>query len=496
MSNSQLLLDARKYEEMCAEKIREIDRPAFHVTPWVGWLNDPNGFSVYKGEYHLFYQYYPYDVNWGPMHWGHVKSKDFLKWDRLPAAIGPDMDYDVGGCFSGSAVELSDGRHLLMYTGVKGIDGTPGCQQVQCIAYGDGVDYEKYEANPVLTVKNLPEGNSARDFRDPKIWYDKEEDIYYAVVGNRTSDDSGAILLFSSKDTMNWEYVTTLDRCNNEYGKMWECPDFFKLDGKFFILTSPQEMRAKGMEFHNGNDVICIVGDYDKENHKFTREAVLPVDLGLDFYAPQTVETEDGRRVMVAWMQTWETTRFHPTDFQWNCQMTIPRELTQKDGKLIQNPVRELENYRKNGVLHGGLKIEEKVVIPDVSGRTVDMIVDVRPSLTGDLYEEFKINIAENEEYSTSIIYHPYKKTVRIDRRNSGYRANVVHTRKAPVRDQDGKIKFRIVLDRFSVEIFINDGEQVMSAGLYTPLEADGISFEAKGDVWMEIEKYDIVIED
>lgn len=492
--NSQLLLEAREYEKIYSEQIQPSERPVFHITPWVGWLNDPNGFSTYKGEYHLFYQYYPYDVNWGPMHWGHVKSKDFIKWERLPVAIGPDMDYDVTGCFSGSAIELPDGRQLLMYTGVKGIDNTPSCRQTQCLAFGDGIDYEKYEGNPVLTVKNLPEGNSPRDFRDPKIWYDKKDERYYAVVGNRTADDSGAILMFESKDVLNWEYVTTLDSCKNEYGKMWECPDFFEINGKAFILTSPQEMRAKGLEFHNGNDVICLVGSYERETHAFTRENVIPVDFGLDFYAPQTLETEDGRRIMIGWMQAWETTRFHPHQYQWMGQLTFPRELSEKEGKLIQNPVREIANYRENGVLCEGLKIVEKTEIPGVSGRVVDMTVEVHPSLIEDLYEEFKINIAENEEYSTSIIYHPHKNLVEFNRENSGYRLNVVHTRKAPVRDQDGKIKFRIILDRFSAEVFINDGEQVMSACFYTPLEAEGISFEAKGETWIDVEKYDIVI--
>ena len=85
--------------------IPDKERPAFHITPTIGWMNDPNGFSVYKGEYHLFYQYHPYSCEWGPMHWGHVKTKDFIRWERLPAALAPDQEkYDTNGCFSGGAV--------------------------------------------------------------------------------------------------------------------------------------------------------------------------------------------------------------------------------------------------------------------------------------------------------------------------------------------------------------------------------------------------------
>ena len=90
------------------------NRPVFHLTPRVGWLNDPNGFSFYDGLYHLFYQYNPYRPFWGPMHWGHVISRDLLHWTYQPTYFAPDQPYDNGnGCFSGSAQTLDDGRQIL-----------------------------------------------------------------------------------------------------------------------------------------------------------------------------------------------------------------------------------------------------------------------------------------------------------------------------------------------------------------------------------------------
>ena len=109
---SELLQKARDFEAQYGPHIPNSERPAFHATPTIGWMNDPNGFSVYKGEYHLFYQYHPYSVEWGPMHWGHLKSKDLIRWERLPAALAPDEEYDASGCFSGGAVELEAGRQL------------------------------------------------------------------------------------------------------------------------------------------------------------------------------------------------------------------------------------------------------------------------------------------------------------------------------------------------------------------------------------------------
>ena len=192
--NSEKLIKARKYESDFARFITAEERPAFHLTPPIGWMNDPNGFCIYKGRYHLFFQYNPYSTKWGPMHWGHAVSDDLIRWEYLPCALAPDTEYDSGGCFSGSAAELPDGRLLLLYTGVRSEseeDGTVKDIQTQCIAVGDGTDFEKIPQNPVLTEADLPKGGSRYDFRDPKIW--RENDGGYAcVVGNRTDDTSGS----------------------------------------------------------------------------------------------------------------------------------------------------------------------------------------------------------------------------------------------------------------------------------------------------------------
>lgn len=491
---SSKLKKARNYEKKYGAFIRPEDRPAFHLSPQIGWMNDPNGFSVYQGRYHLFYQYHPYSTQWGPMHWGHAVSRDLMHWEYLPAAIAPDQDYDAAGCFSGSAVELDDGRQLLMYTGVRQIrreDGKKEAFQTQCLAVGDGENYEKWAANPVLGTLEIPEGFSRNDFRDPKL-YRREDGGFACVVGVRTEDESGAILLYESEDGFTWHFSAVLDRSYNEFGKMWECPDFFALDGEQVLLTSPQDMSQVGLEFHNGNGTLCLVGSSDPDTRRFERRRVQAIDYGIDFYAPQTLLTEDGRRVMIAWMQNWDTCAPYSTDAAWFGQMTLPRELHLRNGRLIQNPVRELEALHGRRVSYENIPVRAETVLKGVYGRVLDMTVTVRPQ-TAEGYEIFRLKFAKGSQHYSSLSYRPESSTVRISRAHSGYARDFVHERKCFVADRGGEIKLRIVLDRFSAEVFVNDGEQAMSMTLYTPLTADGISFEAQGKVLIDVEKFDIL---
>ena len=496
---SEKLQKARDFEAQY-QKYADEERPLFHVTGGIGWINDPNGFSVYKGEYHLFFQYHPYDTVWGPMHWGHVKTKDFIKWERLPVALAPDAEADRNGCFSGSALELPDGRQLLMYTGVYHVRRTDGIReefQHQCLAIGDGIDYEKYEDNPVLDASDIPDDASPLDFRDPKIWYDEEENMYYVVVGNRAADGSGSILLFESSDAFHWNFVSVLDACYNDYGRMWECPDFFPLDGKQVLITSPQEMKPVGLEFHAGYGTVALLGSYDKESRRFTRKHVQAIDYGIDFYAPQTLLAPDGRRIMIAWMQNWTTTGCKKQNCRIMGSMTLPRELTIKNNRLIQNPVRELANYHGRKVFYENVLINKEVNLNGIRGRHIDMTVDIRPVDDRSLYSWFKLNLAKDGEHCAVIRYKPNCNTVRIDRTRCGSSFDIVHVRDFLVRPSGGKIRLRVVMDGNSVEIFVNDGEQAATFLLYLDdLRADCISFETEGgSVFMDIEKYDIVID-
>ncbi|MDE7030297.1 MAG: glycoside hydrolase family 32 protein [Lachnospiraceae bacterium] len=492
---SQTLREARKYEETVEKNIAGEERPDFHLCARTGWMNDPNGFSYYNGMYHMFYQYYPYESKWGPMHWGHAVSRDLLHWEYLPAALAPDEAYDRDGCFSGSAVALPDGRQLLMYTSVvKERQENEALRdiQTQSVAVGDGIDYEKYAKNPVLDGNDLPEGASRFDFRDPKIWQNADG-TYSCIVGNCLMDGDGRILLFTSSDGFQWQFRSILVSNNHRFGRMWECPDFFFLDGKWVLLTSPQDMLPQGFEYHNGNGTLCLIGAFDEAAGTFQEERDQAIDYGIDFYAPQTVLTPDGRRVMIGWMQNWDTCSLRAPDAPWMGQMSLPRELSIKDGRLYQTPVRELEALRCNRTVHEKVPVSGTVRLNGIKGRRVDMELTLRAGDPQALYQKFAVRFAQNDQYQTSLSFRPRESILKVDRKFSGSRRAIIHQRRCLVDSADGSLKLRIILDRFSVEVFVNDGAHVLTATMYTEQSADGISFFADGAVEMDVVKYDLM---
>ena len=512
---SSIIKRAREFEEVNENLVSDEARPAFHLSPRIGWLNDPNGFSFYGGQYHLFYQYHPFSEYWGPMYWGHAVSSDMISWEYLPAALAPDEAYDSEGCFSGSAVTMPDGRHLLMYTGCSddGLDPLERgrWRQLQCIAVlsAETGEYVKYKGNPVITEADLPAGGDAYEFRDPYIWL-AADGTYRAVIANGTTGDitpegtysseSGAqVCLYRSEDGFNWTFDKVLFRDERHIGVMWECPNFFPLGGKHVLIASPMDMQAEEEEavgsirFPKGNNVCYILGDYTEgefipdadENGKFI---YAPVDGGLDFYAPQVMEAPDGRRIMIGWMQDPKTANHHDESMKIFGQMTIPRELSLRDGILYQWPVAELEAYRKDRVNLSHTAIPDTwTQLPGIHGRSADLLAEIEEA-----DRPVGIRFAADEEHFSQITFDPVKSVVTIDRSASGQSGEMTARRTIRVRNRAGNISLRILIDRRSAEVFINGGEQAASLTYYTDIKAQDIAFKAEGRALIELTKYTI----
>jgi len=490
---NEKLKAAREYEALRILTTDPSVRPLYHLTGASGWINDPNGFSVYKDEIHLFYQENPYSNSVGPIYWGHAKTKDFVRWERLPAALAPDREYDRNGCFSGGACELPDGRHMILYTGhAEDPDFPEGCRETQCAAFGDGRDYQKTDLNPVIGSSLIPVGGSKRDFRDPKLTL--EGDKLRALVVNKDGSGSGAVLMYESADGLSWAYRGTLFRNLSRYGKMWECPDMFPLDGKDVLIASVQEMKDNVPGFREGFETLGIIGTYDDRAVLFHEESVNTLDYGPDFYAPTTVPLKDGRRIMTAWMQDWATSEDKAEGLDFCGQMILPRELSIEQGRLYQRPVREIEAYRGKSVICNGFAPQGKANLAGLSGRCLDLTASLKTAGAKQDAEHFVIHVAENDCHGTVIDAALSTGTLTVSLKNSGNPKSMTGVFRIPVRIHAGQLKLRLLLDRYSMELFINDGEQTATFLIYTPQEADGISFEADPGVTADLEGYQLIV--
>ena len=299
-----------------------------------------NGLIFYKGKYHFFFQWNPYSGFWDFMHWGHAVSEDLLHWEYLPLALAPSEEYDdyrKGGCFSGSAI-VHEGKLFLMYTGVT--NRGSGNIQTQCIAYSeDGIHFEKYEGNPVILP---PEGVDGQHFRDPKIW--KHKDSYYMVCGASCNNRAQA-LLYRTEDMLHWTYVNVLAESRGEWGYMWECPDFYPLEDKYVLMCSPMGAGDR--------KAVYFVGDFDYDTGRFDWDLSGEIDWGMDFYAPQSFEAPDGRRLIAAWANEWECMPFWkdwgPTYREgWCGFFNLLREVRMLPDHTLQFvPVKELQKLRE-----------------------------------------------------------------------------------------------------------------------------------------------------
>ena len=197
---------------------------------------------------------------------------------------------------------------------------------------------------------------------------------------------------------------------------------------------------------------------------------------------------------MIAWMQNWDTLAYRRNESKWFAQMSLPREVSVKNGRLYQVPVRELDSMRANKVEYRDVVIKDtRITLDQIEGRTVDLELVIRPVDKDKLYKKFELCFAENEKYHSTLRFRPDESVLKIDRSFSGSERAVVHQRECLVNGDCNELKLRVILDRFSAEIFINDGEQVMSAVILTEQAAKGISFFVDGAAKIDVVKYDLV---
>lgn len=340
------LKNACKALERSADREKQW-RPVFHLAPMTGWLNDPNGLCQVGTTHHIFFQYSPFDVKPGLNYWGHYSTEDFVTYQYHEPGLCSDEKFDCHGVYSGSALEQEE-KLYVFYTGnVLQRDDpdydyiTAGREHNTIRAEStDGIHFEKKTV--LLYNRDYPEDVTCH-VRDPKVW--KDGDSYTMVLGARRKDDVGEILVYRSDDLAQWELANRVTS-DIPFGFMWECPDCFTLDGVQFLSFSPQGVEAQDWKYHNiyQSGYCRLDGDLYGTNRL---GAFQEFDHGFDFYAPQTYQDKQGRRILIGWMGMPDCDYGYPErEYGWTNMLTIPRVLHQRDGKLLQEPLPELRKLR------------------------------------------------------------------------------------------------------------------------------------------------------
>lgn len=478
-SSSQALIQQAK------EKINEMKllvandpyRLDYHIMPPVGLLNDPNGFVYFNGYYHLFYQWNPFATTHGAKFWGHVFSKDLVHWHQAEIALAPDQWYDKNGCYSGSAI-VNKEKLYLFYTGnVKNEQGER--ESYQCLAISeDGIHFEKQ--GPIIHVPNGYTGH----FRDPKVF--RKDNTWYMVLGAQTMEKKGQVVLYTSPDLREWNFQGPIAGSDvgelYDFGYMWECPDLFQLNGADLLLVCPQGLSPQGMLYQNIFQSGYFAGEVDWKQHTFSHGDFVEMDRGFDFYAAQTTEAPDGRRLLVGWMgNAEEIGSIQPTENNgWIHCLTLPRVLEWKSGRLIQKPVKELEKLRQEEVRHVAVVVtEDELLLPKVHGSVFEVKVDVHAFQA----KEFSIHFGES-----SFHYNIEKKIATFTRLKFSGEGKEI--RQCTLEELES---IRIFKDTSSVEIFLNDGEEVFTSRVFHDLNREEIYFHAEeGQVKLDVTKWNL----
>jgi beta-fructofuranosidase len=464
----------RTYESMTIEEQTKLElsvsaspwRQRYHIQPKYGLLNDPNGFVWYNGRYYLFYQWFPFGAVHGMKHWFQTESFDLVNWGNKGVAIKPEYSFESHGIYSGSGLVHKDILYLF-YTANKR-DEQWNRHASQCFVTMDEKGNITKQDTPI--IKSQPEGYTEH-FRDPKVW--KEKDKFYMVVGAQREDLTGCVLLYQSNDLKKWSWVGELKTNERNFGFMWECPDYFELQNHGILLFSPQGLDSKGDSFQNIYQSGAFVGKpLDTSTGYFDHGVFQELDVGFDFYAPQTTLSPDGRRLLVGWMGLPDIE--YPTDVEgWAHCLTIPREISIKNNILYQRPVRELKEKRQNEK-KAAMELSDSVEnLGTLSGDSFEMICEIEAESA----QKAGLKLRVGEEEETLLYLDRVTQKVVLDRTNTGAMfAQKYGTIRQRHYTKD-KVRFHIFMDISSIEVFVNDGEMVFTSRLFPKKESQGIQF-------------------
>lgn len=416
-------------------------RPTYHLAAPTGLLNDPNGL-IFDGEhYHIFYQWFPYDAMHGMKHWKHYITRDFRTFHEGDMLI-PDERFESHGCYSGGAILWQD-NIVAFYTGNvrRASDNQRVPHQNMAIFDKSGKLLEK------RCIISEPPAGYTEHVRDPKPFITPEGKIRF-VVGAQRNDLTGTALLYEMDDLNSTPRLLSelaVEAFDNQNVFMWECPDLFQLGGKAVFVWSPQGKNREAYQYQNNFHAVYALGKL--VGSSLQTDQIDELDYGFDFYAPQTIENSD--RILVGWVGLPDLQ--YPTDrYKWHSMLTLPRKLSLQNGKIYQQPLVEMGERET-------LHLAGEQPIADLDTCYLQISVENRPLV---------LDFFRNSQGQTLRLRYD-DGVLSLDRtatEQTEIMAKFGSVRQCKLARLD---KLELFFDRSVVEIFINDGEKVLTSRFF-----------------------------
>ena len=441
-------------DELTKQVDASIWRFHYHIQPVTGLLNDPNGFSYFNGQWHIFYQAYPFGPVHGLKSWYHLYSDNLIDWKRDGIRLEADSIYDSHGVYSGSALPVGDQLFLAFTGNVRNAQWDRHAYQVG--AYMES-DFTVKKIDMPL-IPDPPQGYT-HHFRDPQVIF--YEDTYYLIIGAQTDDEKGQVLCYQSDDRINWNLLGALTFTDQEMGYMIECPNLLFVDGQAVLIFCPQGIDKTIFDYQNIYPNTYITAEkFDSKTATLTTPSTLShIDEGFDVYATQGFQAPDGRALTIGWMGLPEL--HYPTDQEnWAHGLTLVRELHIQDGHLYQRPISETTLLRQEALPVTVKQLQDGLTAENNSYEL---------QLTLPEGERGELVIAANSDHTKGLViaFDTTRGMISVDR---GQMTHVPSPEYGTTRSYQARTKtlhLQLFVDSSMFELFINHGEAVLSGRMF-----------------------------
>jgi len=484
------LYDAVGYDQLL--------RPQFHFSSRMGWLNDPNGMVHYDGEWHMLFQHYAKGNTSGAKSWGNAVSTDLMRWKQLPHAINPypNVKWKEGNLhaiWSGSAVvdelnalgkQKGDTKTLFaIYSATHtGEDGKTAFFQGGAYSTDKGRTWTKINGGKPV-IDHQADGTGGQ--RDPRVFYYAPGKFYVVIM--MVGGKDRAVRLWKSTDLLNWEILGDIPN------KAAECIDMYAVAVDGDPDNTKWVIADAGTRYE--------IGDFDGtrwqgSGAKDKDDKPLRFDHGDAYYAAQVFNQAPGGRVVhVGWLRSKQAGHrpFLEAGMPFTQQMSIPAEITlhtTTDGiRMFRNPVKEIESlYTKTTTLGPESVAPLNQKLATLSPELIDLTLTFAP--TGDLTLNVR-GLPVHYDHANRQFH--FTNTARVEGERTAwpktgkrgpYRDTGLRTIPAPA--ADGKVTLRALVDRASLELFVNHGQAAASFVVVPDPQNRTISIKAPDDTTIE----------